>query len=323
MATDAPVWKRPRTRLVALAALLWTLVALLALLAAPVILPFVLAALAAYVIDPIIVRLSRIPLRCRAVPRWVAVLASTSSWACSSGSLPCPSCPRSTARRSAACPSCATSWPGSPRSGWRAGPATSTRSSSGTASPSTWGRRRRPGPRLLGRPGRRDRRRRSTTPRPGSADASGTSSSPLADAHLGRAAGGLLRGPALHADRVPLHGRAPHHPLRRVAGPEQLPGRLPPAAARDRHRSLGRGARAVRDHAGQRQPDAGGPAGAQDPVRLRARLPGLHPLHRALLRDLHLLGAHRAPGPHLRAARRAGSWRWPGSPASTPWRATS
>jgi predicted PurR-regulated permease PerM len=74
MATDAPVWKRPRTRLVALAALLWTLMAVLALLAVPVILPFVLAALAAYVIDPIIVRLSRIPLRSVRVPRWAAVL---------------------------------------------------------------------------------------------------------------------------------------------------------------------------------------------------------------------------------------------------------
>jgi putative heme transporter len=74
MATDLPVWKRPRARLVTLAALLWALVVGLLLLAAPVILPFVLAGLAAYVIDPIIVRLSRIPLRSGHVPRWASVL---------------------------------------------------------------------------------------------------------------------------------------------------------------------------------------------------------------------------------------------------------
>ncbi len=74
MAAELPVWKRPRARLLALAALVWALVAALLVLAAPVLLPFVLAALAAYVIDPIIARLSRIPVRSGRVPRWAAVL---------------------------------------------------------------------------------------------------------------------------------------------------------------------------------------------------------------------------------------------------------
>ena len=74
MAADLPVWKRPRARLLALAALVWALVAGLLLLAAPVILPFVLAALAAYVIDPVIARLAMIPVRSGHVPRWAAVL---------------------------------------------------------------------------------------------------------------------------------------------------------------------------------------------------------------------------------------------------------
>ncbi len=74
MPSDLPVWKRPRARLLGLVILVWALVAGLAMLAAPVILPFVLAAMAAYVIDPIIARLARIPLRSSHVPRWAAVL---------------------------------------------------------------------------------------------------------------------------------------------------------------------------------------------------------------------------------------------------------
>jgi predicted PurR-regulated permease PerM len=75
MAPDLSFWKRPRTRLLAVAALLWALVAALGLLALPVILPFVLSALAAYIIDPIIVRLARLRIRGRTAPRWTAVLA--------------------------------------------------------------------------------------------------------------------------------------------------------------------------------------------------------------------------------------------------------
>jgi predicted PurR-regulated permease PerM len=74
MAADLPLWKRPRAQLLALAALVWGLIAAIGLLAVSVILPFVLAALAAYVIDPIIERLSRIRVRSWRVPRWAAVL---------------------------------------------------------------------------------------------------------------------------------------------------------------------------------------------------------------------------------------------------------
>jgi putative heme transporter len=58
----------------AMAALVWGLLAALAIVAGPVLLPFVLAALAAYVMDPVIARLSRIQMRSRTVPRWAAVL---------------------------------------------------------------------------------------------------------------------------------------------------------------------------------------------------------------------------------------------------------
>jgi len=74
MAAELPLWKRPRARLIATAVLIWALVGGLGILAAPVILPFVLAALAAYVIDPLIARLSRIRARSGRVPRWAAVL---------------------------------------------------------------------------------------------------------------------------------------------------------------------------------------------------------------------------------------------------------
>lgn len=74
MASDLPFWKRPRTRLFALVGLVWVLIAVLGAAAAPVILPFILAALAAYVIDPIIARIARIRIRSRFVPRWAAVL---------------------------------------------------------------------------------------------------------------------------------------------------------------------------------------------------------------------------------------------------------
>ncbi len=74
MAAELPVWKRPRARLLAVAVLVWALIAAVLILAAPVILPFVLAALAAYVIDPVIARLSTIPVRSGRVPRWASVL---------------------------------------------------------------------------------------------------------------------------------------------------------------------------------------------------------------------------------------------------------
>lgn len=74
MQPQVPVWRRPRAQLVALTAIVWAIV--LAVLAAAwkVLLPFVLAALAAYVIDPLITRLTRMRVGERPVPRWGAVI---------------------------------------------------------------------------------------------------------------------------------------------------------------------------------------------------------------------------------------------------------
>jgi predicted PurR-regulated permease PerM len=73
--SPAPLWRRPRTQLYALTALVWLVVAGVLLAAWDALLPFVLAALAAYVIDPLIVRLSRVKLGNRTIPRAGAVLA--------------------------------------------------------------------------------------------------------------------------------------------------------------------------------------------------------------------------------------------------------
>jgi predicted PurR-regulated permease PerM len=69
-----PIWRRPRAQLYALTALVWLVVALVLVAAWDALLPFVLAALAAYVIDPLIARLTRVRLGDLAVPRWGAVL---------------------------------------------------------------------------------------------------------------------------------------------------------------------------------------------------------------------------------------------------------
>jgi putative heme transporter len=69
-----PLWRRPRPRLYALTALLWLLVLAILLAARDALLPFVLAGLAAYVIDPLIERLTRVRIGGRTVPRWGAVL---------------------------------------------------------------------------------------------------------------------------------------------------------------------------------------------------------------------------------------------------------
>ncbi|WP_242345410.1 AI-2E family transporter [Anaeromyxobacter terrae] len=74
MAYRAPLWKRPRAQLFALTAVVWALVLAIFVIAWPVLLPFVLAALAAYVLDPLISRLARTRVAGRAVPRWAAVL---------------------------------------------------------------------------------------------------------------------------------------------------------------------------------------------------------------------------------------------------------
>ncbi len=68
-----PFWRRPRARLYALTALVWLLVLGVLFAAREVLLPFVLAALAAYVIDPLIARLTRARIGERTVPRWSAV----------------------------------------------------------------------------------------------------------------------------------------------------------------------------------------------------------------------------------------------------------
>jgi predicted PurR-regulated permease PerM len=70
-----PIWRRPRTQLYALTALVWLIAAAVLFAAWEALLPFVLAALAAYVLDPLIARLTRVRIGARQVPRWGAVLA--------------------------------------------------------------------------------------------------------------------------------------------------------------------------------------------------------------------------------------------------------
>jgi len=74
MSFRVPLWKRPRAQLFALTGVVWALVLAIFMIAWPVLLPFVLAALAAYVIDPLISRLARSRVGGRAVPRWGAVV---------------------------------------------------------------------------------------------------------------------------------------------------------------------------------------------------------------------------------------------------------
>lgn len=69
-----PLWRRPRAQLLALTGVVWALVVLLLLFAWEVLLPFVLAALAAYVIDPLISRLTERKVAGRPVPRAAAVV---------------------------------------------------------------------------------------------------------------------------------------------------------------------------------------------------------------------------------------------------------
>jgi len=75
MQPQVPLWRRPRAQLLALTALVWALIVALLLFAWEVLLPFVLATLAAYVIDPMIARLARLRIRDRRVPRAAAVIA--------------------------------------------------------------------------------------------------------------------------------------------------------------------------------------------------------------------------------------------------------
>jgi predicted PurR-regulated permease PerM len=74
MPPDVPLWRRPRAQLYALVALIWAAVLGAFVFAWPVLLPFALSALAAYVIEPLIAWLSRTRVAGRGVPRWGAVL---------------------------------------------------------------------------------------------------------------------------------------------------------------------------------------------------------------------------------------------------------
>ncbi len=75
MTPEVPIWRRPRAQLLALTAVLWALVLAVLLSAWEALLPFILAALAAYVIDPVIARLTRARVRGHRVPRAAAVVA--------------------------------------------------------------------------------------------------------------------------------------------------------------------------------------------------------------------------------------------------------
>jgi predicted PurR-regulated permease PerM len=75
MVDPVPLWRRPRAQLLALTALLWAIVVGILLGARDVLLPFILAALAAYVIDPLIARLTLLHVRGRRIPRAAAVIA--------------------------------------------------------------------------------------------------------------------------------------------------------------------------------------------------------------------------------------------------------
>src|SRR5512138_528274 len=67
-------FRDPKARLWTLTGVLWALALIVIVLAREVLLPFVLAALAAYVIDPVIVRITRLKLRGFSPPRWAAVV---------------------------------------------------------------------------------------------------------------------------------------------------------------------------------------------------------------------------------------------------------
>jgi len=68
-----PIWRRPRAQLLAVTGVVWAIVVAVLFAAGDALLPFVLAALAAYVIDPLIERLALLRVSRRPVPRWGAV----------------------------------------------------------------------------------------------------------------------------------------------------------------------------------------------------------------------------------------------------------
>jgi predicted PurR-regulated permease PerM len=72
---EVPLWRRPRAQLLALTAIVWALVLAILVAASDVLLPFILAALAAYVIDPMIARLARRKVAGWRIPRAAAVVS--------------------------------------------------------------------------------------------------------------------------------------------------------------------------------------------------------------------------------------------------------
>jgi predicted PurR-regulated permease PerM len=74
MSSDRPIWRRPRAQLLALTGLVWLVIGVVLAFAWPVLLPFVLAGLAAYVIEPLIARLARLRFGPVVMPRWGAVV---------------------------------------------------------------------------------------------------------------------------------------------------------------------------------------------------------------------------------------------------------
>jgi predicted PurR-regulated permease PerM len=73
MPTGLPLWKRPRAQLYTVTVIVWALVLAIVFLAWHVLLPFLLAALAAYVIDPVIARMAAAKVGGHRVPRAAAV----------------------------------------------------------------------------------------------------------------------------------------------------------------------------------------------------------------------------------------------------------
>jgi len=72
--SDVPLWRRPRAQLYAITALVWALVLVVLAVAWPILLPFILAALAAYVVDPLIGWVQRLRVKAHHPPRWLATL---------------------------------------------------------------------------------------------------------------------------------------------------------------------------------------------------------------------------------------------------------
>jgi predicted PurR-regulated permease PerM len=69
-----PFWQRPRTRFFAVVAAMWLIAAVVLVLASRVLLPFFIAFLVAYVINPVISAIARGHVGRWPVPRWAAVL---------------------------------------------------------------------------------------------------------------------------------------------------------------------------------------------------------------------------------------------------------